>query len=114
MKKITLEEFDTTHCAKGISEEEFSLLSQRALDMTEELCFGRAAQKEDAARRAMKEMIHYWIMRAEDEKGTVERMSVGNFSITRSQASDLHLHGVPLSPTALLILQQAGLRNCNL
>ena len=113
MNKITPSEFDLTHSAKDLSEEEFDLLSQRALDLTEELCFGRAERDKDAARRAMKEMIAYWIARDGGKEGTpsVARESIGNYSVNHSEEEPITVHGVPVSPSALLILSRAGLRD---
>ena len=111
MTKITPEEFDLTHSAKDLSEEEFAVLADRALDLTEELCFGRADRNEEAARRAMKEMIAFWIARNGGKEGAplTERESVGNYSV--SHKSEVTVHGVPVSPSALLILNRAGLRD---
>ena len=113
MEKITVEEFDLTHCAEHLSPEAFDLLAQRALDLTEELCFGRAERKEEEARRAMKEMISYWILAEKDRKNGVQKMTVGNFSVTPLREEPLTVRGVPVSPVALLILQKAGLRECS-
>lgn len=113
MTPITSEEFDLTHSAKDLTEEEFQILSLRALDLTEELCFGRANRNEEAARRAMKEMIAFWIARNGGKEGAAltERESVGNYSVTHKNDETVTVHGVPVSPSALLILNRAGLRN---
>ena len=113
MNPITVEEFDLTHSAKDVSSERFEILALRALDLTEELCFGRAAQKETEARRAMKEMIAFWIENDGESDGGVspERETVGNYSVTRTRRSVPTVHGLTVSPAALLILQRAGLRD---
>lgn len=118
MEAITKTEFELTHSAQDISEQEFDLLAQFALDLTELLCFGRAEQKEESARRAMKEMIAYWI-----DRGGIDALSgpaspkserIGNYSVTNREEEVITLHGVSVSPMALIILDRAGLRNCNL
>ena len=113
MNPITVTEFNLTHSTKGISEERFEILALRALDLTEELCFGRAARNEKEARRAMKEMISFWIEEnGESDRGiTVEREAVGNYSVTQNIPKAPSVHGIALSPAALLILQRAGLRD---
>ena len=113
MNKITQEEFDLTHSAKDLTKEKFDLLSDRALDLTEELCFGRASRNEEAARRAMKEMIAFWIARNGGKEGVplTEREAVGNYSVTHKNDEAVTVHGVPVSPSALLILNRAGLRD---
>lgn len=116
MERITIEEYDVTHSAKDISPETFDLLSFRALDLTEELCFGRADRDEEAARRAMKEMIGYWITLNKGTEGTpqIRSETVGNYSVNHKEEQALTVHGVPVSPSALLILSRAGLRNRNI
>ncbi len=118
MEAITKTEFELTHSSQDISEQEFDLLAQFALELTDLLCFGRAEQKEESARRAMKEMISYWI-----ERGGTGAVSssigpkserIGNYSVTNREEEIITLHGVSVSPTALIILDRAGLRNCNL
>ncbi|MBO5214160.1 MAG: hypothetical protein J6B86_05270 [Clostridia bacterium] len=118
MEAITKAEFELTHSAKDVEEKEFDLLARIALDLTELLCFGRAEQKEESARRAMKEMISYWI-----ERGGIDAVSgptnpkserIGNYSVTNREENVITLHGVSVSPAALVILDGAGLRNCNL
>lgn len=113
MERITIEEYDVTHSARDVSPETFDLLSYRALDLTEELCFGRANRDEAAARRAMKEMIAYWITLNKGTEGAqrVQSQAVGNYSVTHKEEAVLTVHGVPISPSALLILNQSGLRN---
>lgn len=115
MDLITIEEFDLTHSAQNVSAEEFSRLSQRAWDLTDELTFGRAERKEEEARRAMKEMIAYWIACGDSASGEVagapKSERIGNYSVTRREEKVLTVHGVPVSPTALLILNRAGLRD---
>ncbi len=116
MDLITIQEFDLTHSARNVSQELFIRLAERARDLTEELCFGRAERNEKEARRAMKEMISYWIARGETEPGTPspypKSEAVGNYAITHNEEPALTVHGVSVSPAALLILKQAGLRNC--
>lgn len=115
MDLITIEEFDLTHSAQNVSEEEFSRLSQRAWDLTDELTFGRAERNEPEARRAMKEMISYWISSGDPTSdgvsGTPKSERIGNYSVIRREEKVLTVHGVPVSPTALLILNRAGLRD---
>lgn len=115
MNIITKHEFDLTHRSDGIGEEEFLRMAQCALDLTEELCFGRAAKNEPEARRAMKEMISFWI-----ERGGLEAVygnprpkseTVGNYSVTNGEETVPLLQGVSVSPYALLILNRAGLRD---
>ncbi len=118
MEAITKTEFELTHDSQGITESEFDLLSQLALDLTDLLCFGRENQNESAARRAMKEMITYWIQRGGSTavSGPVSPKSerVGNYSVTNREEDLITLRGVAVSPAALIILDGAGLRNCNL
>ena len=112
MEKITFEEYNLTHQAKNISPEEFENLAQRALDLTEELCFGRIGNKEKDARRAMKEMISHWVRQEERKDLSAEELRVGNFSFKRKNGTDRTLYGISVSPEALLILERAGLRHC--
>ncbi len=118
MEAITKTEFELTHDSQEIAEKEFDLLSQLALDLTSILCFGREDQNENAARRAMKEMIAYWIQRGGSTavSGSVSPKSerVGNYSVTNREENLITLRGVTVSPGALVILDGAGLRNCNL
>lgn len=118
MKAITKTEFELTHDSQEIEEREFDRLAQLALDLTDLLCFGREDQNESSARRAMKEMISYWIQRGGSTavSGPVSPKSerVGNYSITNREENLITLRGVTVSPAALVILDGAGLRNCNL
>lgn len=113
MTRITLEEYCTTHDGEGVSVKLFDRLAQRARDLTEELCYGRCDRKEDEQRRAMKEMIAYWLELNGGAEGEfpVLRESVGNYSVTHAEPPALFVGGVPVSPAALLILQKAGLRD---
>ncbi len=118
MEAITKTEFDLTHRSDDTEEEEFKVLSQLALDLTDLLCFGRADQNQEAARRAMKEMIAYWIARG-GSKGISQSPdpkseSIGNYSVTNREENLITLRGVAIAPGALIILERAGLRNCNL
>lgn len=120
MEAITKQEFDLTHRSAddSMEEEEFELLARLALDLTEVLCFGRAERNPEAAKRAMKERISYWIARggskAVSGPAGPKSESVGNYSITHREEQTVTLHGVTVSPAALIILDGAGLRNCNL
>jgi len=113
MDRITLTDFNATHGGEEISPQLFERLSQRAADLTEELTFGRTEGKEEHLRRAMKEMIAYWITLDGGTEGRAKivREDVGNYSATWAQEPVLTVRGVPLSPAALLILQKAGLRD---
>ena len=115
MEAITRTEFESTHSAQDIDKKEFTRLSQLALDLTNLLCFGRADLNEAAARKAMKEMIDYWISRggvsAVSDKASPKSERVGNYSVTHRDG--VTLNGVPVSPAALMILDGAGLRNRN-
>ena len=114
MERITIEEFDLTHGSQEISEEDFDLLSQLALDTVDELCFGRASRNKDAARRAMKELISLWIARGGRSGvcGPADPKSetVGNYSVTHRDEHLMTVHGITVSPAALMILNSAGLR----
>ncbi|MBQ1965718.1 MAG: hypothetical protein IIV79_03545 [Clostridia bacterium] len=115
MQAITRTEFEMTHTSQDIDKKDFQRLSQSALDLTELLCFGRADLNETAARNAMKEMIDYWISRggvaALSDKASPKSERVGNYSVTHREG--VSLNGIPISPAALLILDNAGLRNRN-
>lgn len=118
MEAITKTEFDLTHRSEEMEEEEFNSLARLALDLTDLLCFGRADQDESAARWAMKEMISYWIDRggksAVSGQTTPKSEKIGNYSVTHRDEKVITLRGVTVSPAALVILDKAGLRNCNL
>ncbi len=118
MEAITKTEFDLTYQSNDVDEEEFQRLSLLALDLTELLCFGRADQKESAAKRAMKEMIAYWIDRggtaAVNGSSSPKSERIGNYSVTNRDETILTLNGVSIAPSALVILDNAGLRNRNL
>ncbi len=115
MEVITKSEFERTHGSGDVEEEEFRLLAQLALDTVDLLCFGRAAQKEEAARSAMKELIDYWIRRGGKNavygQSTPKSESIGNYSVTNREENLITLRGVVISPAALVILDRAGLRN---
>ncbi len=118
MQAITKTEFDLTHRSENLEEEEFDLLSQLALDLTNLLCFGRADRDEGSARRAMKEMIGYWVARggmsAVSGQATPKSERIGNYSVTNREENAVTLNGVSIAPQALLILDNANLRNRNL
>lgn len=118
MEVITKEDFDLNHSTEPIDEKEFELLARLALDVTDLLCFGRANRDEATARRAMEEMIRYWIERggtsAVDGQQKPKSERVGNYSVTHWEEPQITLRGVTVSPAALVILDRAGLRNCNL
>lgn len=118
MEAITKTEFESTHSSQDIDDKEFDLLAQNALELTEVLCFGRAENDPESAKRAMKEMIAYWIERGGTRGvcGSTNPKSerIGNYSVTNREEKVITLHGVAVSPTALVILDRAGLRNCNL
>ena len=118
MEAITKADFDLNYSTDPIDDKEFAILAQLALDLTDLLCFGRTDRNEASARRAMEEMIRYWI-----EHGGVSAVGgqqnpkserVGNYSITHRDEPQITLRGVTVSPAALVILDRAGLRNCNL
>lgn len=115
MELITKTDYDLTHSSEGIGEEEFDRLSELARDLTSVLCFGREAWNESAARRAMKEMISYWISRggyrAVSGQASPKQESIGNYSVTNREETVPTVHGVSISPSALLILDSAGLRD---
>lgn len=115
MEAITKTEFDLTHSSEGIGEEEFVRLSELARDLTDVLCFGRQEWNETAARRAMKEMISYWVSlggyRAVSGQTTPKSETIGNYSVTHREETVLTVHGVSVAPSALLILDSAGLRD---
>lgn len=115
MELITKTEFDLTHQSDGVGEEEFLLLSELARDLTDLLCFGRQEWNETAARRAMKEMIAYWIERGGSKgisgQASPKSESIGNYSVTNRDETLITVHGVAVSPAALLILDSAGLRD---
>lgn len=118
MEAITKTEFDLTHRSEDIDEGEFDLLAQLALDLTDLLCFGRADRDESAARRAMKEMIAYWIRRGGNQavsgQDSPKSETVGNYSVTNRDEQLITVRGVAVCPAALVILDRAGLRNRNL
>lgn len=111
MKPITKQEFSATHTLAEIEDKRFSVLAARAVDLTEELCFGRTAKNEAEARRAMKEMIAFWIDHEDAESNDTVSERIGNYSATRDPDRAVTVHGVPVSPAALLILSRAGLRD---
>ncbi len=117
MDAITKPEFDLTHRSEDLEEEEFNLLAALALDLADVLCFGRADRDAEAARRAMKEMIAYWIARggskAVSGPSGPKSETVGNYSVTNREEKIITVHGVSVSPAALVILDRAGLRNRN-
>ena len=64
MNIITKEELLQRYPSEALdrtSEDDFRIMAELALDVTEILCYGRASRKEEAARRAMMEIIAYWI-----------------------------------------------------
>ena len=110
MEPLTKNEFEETHSSEGISEEDFELMAALAEDLTALLCLNRQDRDPAAARRAMKEMISYWIT----HRGTAgvdhpksERM--GNYSITHRENALLTVRGVAVAPGAMVILDRAGL-----
>lgn len=111
MKPITIQEFSVTHELGDTDEKRYSILAARALDLTEELCFGRTEKNEAQAKRAMKEMIAFWIDHGEEEHNETVSERIGNYSATRDPDRAVTVHGVPVSPAALLILSSAGLRD---
>ena len=113
MKAITKTEFDVNHRWDHIENEKFQHLSQLALDLTDLLCFGRADQNEPEARRAMSEMISYWLEQG-STNATPKSERIGNYSVTNQDKREISLHGLSIAPGALIILDRAGLRNRNL
>ena len=116
MTAVTYEEYKAEYGTPPVTEAEFGRLAQRALVAVRNLCFGREDRDETAARKAMKEILAFWISRGGEAGMTEDRLTagetVGNYSVSyKKKEGDLSCFGLCISPTALMILTDAGLRD---
>ena len=110
MELITREEFDRIHSSEGVSDEDFFLMAQLAADVTNLITFGRGGKREEEAKRAMTEMVAYWIARKTvSGQASPKSESVGNYSVTNRDETVLTVRGVSICPAAMVILDSAGL-----
>lgn len=122
MKPITLEQYRLTRDPGELTEAQFDLLAQKALSVTQYLCFERADRNESEAAKAMEAMIAAWIREetdAEERKTArdITHETVGNYSVTYSRRDNgetngpaFTILGLTVSPEAVMILDNAGLR----
>ncbi len=118
MQPITKSAFDLRYPDSDVREEDFEILAELALTLTDYLCFGRADKNPEAAEKAMTEMVAYWVERggksATDGNTLPKSERVGNYAVTYREDSALTVRGITVAPAALLILDRADLRNRNL